>query len=248
MVSRTVVITGPGGIGKSPLDGLFNDEVLRVDPYRLRLDGPRGKTDKLYAPQMLHDDLKNVLEKLGDQAQPIPNGQETIEWYARSKVLFFTVRGVWQCLFLGREQLATARLVKAEIYAPVLVSLLQSCSDFKGVLGKAEVIVLNPMAQSLTKMEEPWKELKEATRRNCEMRGDSDDSIAKRVKSIDAEAPAWTDLINNNEATECVGWPFAEYCYPKEDTYKAARGALLLQARERLLLCNPSLEEFFSGQ
>jgi len=246
-IARTVVITGPGGIGKSPLDDLFKNEMLRIDPYRLRPNGPRNSNDNLYAPPSLHDDLKNVLEKLGDLAHPVPCQDEDIEWYPKSKVLFFTVRGVWQCLFLDNTELAQAELAKAEIYAPVLVALLDGCSAFKKVLGEIQIIVLNPATQSLTKMTD-WNELKAQTRKNCEKRGDEAQSINARMDSINAEAPAWKSLTEEYHATEYVGWPFAEYYYPEEDKYRTARAAMLLQARQRLLRGDPILEEFFKAE
>lgn len=246
-IARTVVITGPGGIGKSPLDDLFKDTVFRIDPYRLRLNGPRNSEDKLYAPPRLHGDLENVLEKLGDPAHPVPCQGEDIKWYPKSKVLFFTVRGVWQCLFLDNAELAQAELAKAEIYAPVLVILLKDCDGFREALGEIQIVVLNPATQSLTKITD-WNELKAKTQENCRNRGDSDESIRKRSQYIDAEAPAWKALIAQYQATEYVGWPFAEYYYPKEDKYRAARGALLLQARDSLLRCNPSLKDFFKAE
>ena len=246
-IARTVMITGPGGIGKSPLDDLFKNEVLRIDPYRLRPNGPRNSSDNLYAPPSLHDDLKNVLEKLGSLAHPVPCQDEDIEWYPKSKVLFFTVRGVWQCLFLDNAELAQAELAKAEIYAPVLVALLDGCSAFKKVLGEIQIIVLNPATQSLTKMTD-WNELKAKTQENCRNHGDSDESIRKRSQYIDAEAPAWKALIAQYQATEYVGWPFAEYYYPEEDKYRTARAAMLLQVRQRLLRGDPTLEEFFKAE
>jgi len=247
MVSRTMVITGPGGIGKSPLDDLFKNTVLRIDPYRLRPNGPRNSSDNLYAPPSLHNYLKNVLEKLGDLAHPVPCQDEDIEWYPKSKVLFFTVRGVWQCLFLDNTELTQAELAKAEIYAPVLVILLKDCDGFREALGEIQIVVLNPATQSLTKMTD-WNELKAQARKNCEKRGDEAQSINGRIDSINAEAPAWKILIEEYHATEYVGWPFAEYCYPKEDEYGIARASLLVQARQRLLRGNQSLGVFLKSE
>jgi len=187
----------------------------------------------------LHDNLKSVIEVLDDQPKVIRAAQETIEWYPKSKVLFFSVRGTWQCLFLNGAHVAKARLAKAEMYAPILVALLERCDDFKALLGEIEIIVLNPVEQSLTKMED-WTEVKKATRHNCKERGDSEDSIEERVKSVDAEAPAWKRLIENG-ATEYVGWPFAEYRYPEEGV---ARSRVLIQARSHLLEGKPSLQKF----
>lgn len=39
MIERTVVVVGPGGVGKSPLDALFRDDMVKIDPYRLRSEG-----------------------------------------------------------------------------------------------------------------------------------------------------------------------------------------------------------------
>ena len=242
-IKHTVVITGPGGVGKSPLDALFKDEVIRLDPYRLRPSGPRSPGDKLYAPPALHDDLKGVLAELDDPLLSIPDKRESIEWFPKSKVLFFTVRGVWQCLFLGNVESTNTELAKAEIYTPVLVRLLDCCGNFVNILGAIKIIVLNPAKTSLTKMIEPWKEIKDATRQNCKRRGDETDSIDKRVKSIDVEAPVWQSLVGKSEATEYVGWPFAEYRYTQGN-----RSSLLIQARKRLLEGDPTLEEFFKSE
>ncbi len=247
-IRKTLVIMGPGGVGKSPLDALFKDGVIRLDPYRLRPNGPRGQGDKLYAPPELHDDLKGVLAKLGCQLRRIPDKKETIEWFPKSKVLFFTVRGVWQCLFLGNVQSTNTELAKAEIYTPVLLRLLEYCSNFAEIFGTIEIIVLNPADESLKTMAEPWKELKDATSQNCIKRGDSEDSILKRIQSIDIEAPVWQSLIGKPQVTEYVGWSFAEYCYPKEEEYRFARASLLVQARQRLLLGRPSLGAFLKSE
>ncbi len=245
---KTLVITGPGGVGKSPLDALFRDEVIRLDPYRLRPGGPRGSGDKLYAPPGLHAALKGVLAELDDPLLSIPDKRESIEWFPKSKVLFFTVRGVWQCLFLGNVESTNTELAKAEIYTPVLVRLLDCCGNFAEILGVIKIIVLNPAKTSLTKMAEPWKEIKEATRQNCERRGDKSDSIENRVKSIDVEAPVWQSLVGKPQVTEYVGWPFAEYCYPMEERHKAAKASLLIQARKHLLDGAPTLDEFFKSE
>jgi len=244
-IERTVVIVGSGGVGKSPLDELFKDTVGRIDPYRLRPNGPRNSGDKLYAPPKLHDDLNGLLKKLGDQEQLIPNEEETIEWHPRGKVLLFTVRRVWQSLSLSSRGFMSAQLAKAEIYAPVLEVLLERCDDFKAVLGKIEIVILNPAKKSLTKMAN-WDELKTVTRHNCEKRGDLVDSIEKRVKFMDVETPVWRRFIEKG-ATECAGWEFEEYRYPKEEKYNAARAVLLLQVRKHLAQANPSLAEFLKS-
>jgi uncharacterized protein (TIGR03435 family) len=46
---NTLVLVGPGGMGKSPSDHVLEEDVVRVDPYRLRAVGPRDTADVLYA-------------------------------------------------------------------------------------------------------------------------------------------------------------------------------------------------------
>ena len=31
MIARTVVVVGPGGVGKSPLDALFRDDIVKIE-------------------------------------------------------------------------------------------------------------------------------------------------------------------------------------------------------------------------
>ncbi len=66
MAKQTLIIVGPGGVGKSPIDGLVRKDVLRLDPYRLRSKGhPRDTDDRLYAPPKLRDELGLVGEHYG---------------------------------------------------------------------------------------------------------------------------------------------------------------------------------------
>jgi len=48
MVERTLIVVGPGGVGKSPLDFLLKPDIIKIDPYRLRSDGPRNASDVLF--------------------------------------------------------------------------------------------------------------------------------------------------------------------------------------------------------
>lgn len=70
MIHKTLIIVGPGGIGKSPLDKIVKAGILRIDPYRLRKDGPRppnksGEKDMLYAHQNLREQLYLTYQRLG---------------------------------------------------------------------------------------------------------------------------------------------------------------------------------------
>ncbi len=208
MAKSTLIIVGPGGSGKSPIDKLVRSDVIKLDPYRLRIDGPRDQGDRLYAPPKLRDELASVLYRFADNATIKKDAGETVEWYPKACVAFFTVRGEWQCVIVPSD---TGTLAKMEIFAPVLPTLL-TISEFANVLGDYRIIVLNPTPESLLSMSD-WKMLEEKTRYNCMERGDSIKSIQNRVKSIAAEAPYWRDLVNIYGAIEVVDWQFPEYVY-----------------------------------
>ena len=53
----TLLITGPGGVGKSPLNRLVRPGVARVESYRLRRHGPRDAHDFYYAHPNLYRQL-----------------------------------------------------------------------------------------------------------------------------------------------------------------------------------------------
>src|SRR4051794_26355660 len=99
MFKNTLIVVGPGGVGKGPLAGLTRDGVVAIDPYRLREHGPRRDSDDpLYAPPRLRAELRAVLGAFGDSPRSIPCEEEAVEWFPGGRVLFFTVRGEWQCL------------------------------------------------------------------------------------------------------------------------------------------------------
>lgn len=245
MIEKTLIVVGPGGAGKSPLDALFKTDI-RIEPYRLRSRGrPRNSNDIFYAHTKLRDELHRVLEGLPDAPKGLGD-KHTVEWFPRSEVLFFKVRDDWQLLILKGLESSTA---KAEIYAPVLPTLL-SIEAIKKTLGEVWIIVLNPAHQSVTVMRD-WKELEEKTRDNCKRRGDDDESVVKRVKSIAEEAPAWKELIENYGAMEYCDWQFSEYLYKEPGlgiSMVEHQKQILLQARECLLKANPDLNVFFKSE
>jgi hypothetical protein len=246
MIERTVIVVGPGGIGKSPLDALFRDDIIKIDPYRLRASGPRDSNDIFYAHPKLRDELSLILNALDVRPLQIGRPERPIEWFPRGKVLFFEVRRDWQFVILkGLE----GQIAKAEIYAPILPTLLSN-PDISSLLGsKAEVIILNPAPESVTAMQD-WKCLEEKTQENCTERGDSPESIRKRVSSVTEEAQAWKQLIQEHAATEYCAWQFPEYLYkqplPGADRVQHQRQTLI-KARNRLLEGNPDLSIFFKG-
>jgi len=233
MAKSTLIIVGPGGVGKSPIDSLVRSDVIRLDPYRLRTDGPRDQGDRLYAPPKLHDELASVFNGFADSATIKKAANETVEWYPKACVAFFTVRGEWQCMIVPSDM---GTLAKMEIYAPVLPTLL-TINEFGKALGDCKIIVLNPAPESLLTMSN-WTLLEDRTQHNCSERGDSEKSIQKRVKSVASEAPYWCDLVKTYGAIEAVDWQFPEYIY-KQDADANEK------AKQRLLSQDGTLEQFF---
>ena len=175
MLKNTLIIVGPGGVGKGPLARLIRDDAVALDPYRLRKDGPRKESeDPLYAHPKLRRELHAVLSALGDSLRDIPCEAEQMEWFPKGKVLFFTVRGEWQCLIVHGLD---SEIAKAELYAPVLPAIL-GIGEIGQAIGKASVIVLNPSPIRLAEMKN-WTDLQDKTKENCERRGDSFASVAK---------------------------------------------------------------------
>ena len=246
MIERTLTIVGPGGIGKSPLDALFRHDIIRIDPYRLRSRGPRDSNDVYYVHPRLRDEMLSILAALDDRAVWIGASGSRIEWFPKGRVLFFEMRGGWQLLILSGLE---GQIAKAELYAPILSTLL-SDPDTSSLLGRRiEVIILNPAPQSVMEMPD-WQPLEEKTRHNCTERGDTSASIRKRVGSAAQEALAWKQLIQEHAATEYDAWEFPEYLYkrpaPGVGMLQHQRRTLI-KARHCLLEQNPGLGVFFKG-
>jgi hypothetical protein len=244
MIERTLTIVGPGGIGKSPLDRLFRHDVIRIDPYRLRSSGPRDSNDVYYVHPRLRDEMLSILAALGDRAVRVGASGSRVEWFPKGQVLFFEIRGGWQLLILSGLE---GQLAKAELHAPILATLL-SHPETSSLLGRRiEVIILNPAPQSVMAMQD-WQPLEKKTRHNCTERGDTDESIQKRVGSAAQEGLAWKQLIQEHAATEYHAWEFPEYLYkrpaPGTGLLEHQR-QMLIKARHRLLAGNPGLRPFF---
>lgn len=240
MIKNTLILVGPGGIGKSPLDNIFKQNLIRVDPYRMRESGPRDKNDVLYANPKLRSEIHLVCQALNLSFEHL---SPTFECVPQAGIIFFKVRDDWHLLFL--EGL-NADIAKAEIYAPVIPTLL-SQPWISGVFGKTEVVVLHPANQKLSNMAD-WSELEEKTHKNCLLRGDEAISVNKRVDSIKEEAPAWKLMIKEG-ATEYENWQFPEHAYkPKGVTGSAIvkhQVLMLLKAKAALTAKNSRLEALF---
>ena len=244
---EVAVVMGPGGSGKGPLDCAFKhkDEVARVDPYRLRCDGPRGagNADPFYGHPLLRGQMQAVLKAAG---QPDPYETESmpgqpILWYPAVHTLLFKVRKEWQLMITQPlYQHGTPDRLKAELYAPVLLEIVRD-PELGGVLGDdPTMVVLNPSVEEICRMSN-WDSLEEATRENCEKRGDTPDSVETRVNSIKTEAPEWVKLIER-EAADRTNWEWAECRYKDKPPY--TQRELLCEARDALVACCPSIERF----
>lgn len=231
MIEKTLMIFGPGGIGKGSIDHLVRPEAVRIDPYRLRASGPRDSDDVFYVHPRLRSELTRAFEGLGDSPERIST-QPVVDWFARSRTAMFDVRGEWQCLLLGGLSAPSA---KAEIYAPALPALLRR-EDIRNVFGALTMVILNP-AMSLRSLGTDFEPLKLATAENCARRGDSQKSIEKRTHSIDEEAVAWLAVLDAG-GTEYSSWAFPEFAY------RGNEAETRLAARAALVAGNPALEAF----
>jgi len=244
VIDKTLMIFGPGGIGKGPIDQIVRREVARVDPYRLRTR-PRdmrengGIPDFFYGNPKLRSELTWISKELGDIKQLLSD-QPRVEWFPKSRIAFFDVRGEWQCLLLGGLE---AHLAKAEIYGPV-VPVLFSRQEVRDLFGDLSIIILNPV-QSLARLDGDYLTLKDATKDNCERAGRSPSEIKKRVDSIDdpkaPEAKAWLTMLQLG-GHEFYNWTFPEYVY--QDNRKQKQ----IDVRRFLVSKSPILEEFLLSE
>jgi len=233
MIRDTLIIVGPGGIGKGPLDGIIKKDALRIDPYRLRGSGPRDQGDLFYAHPKLRDELYLTFQRLGLGLTCL---SEDVHWFPQAMTLFLRVRRDWQVLFLEGLD---GEIAKAETYAPAILVLLSN-PQIRHVFGRLSMVVLNPVGALATLA--TLDELKRKTQENCQLRGDSPTSAEERAVSAGKEAPAWRQMIELG-AIEYPNWPFPEHVYKIGD-----RKEKLIEARQTILTRNPCLEVFFKTE
>lgn len=233
MITDTLFVVGPGGVGKSPLDKGLRDGIARIDPYRLRNAGPRDSKDKFYAHPKLRDELYLIYQRLGLGLTYL---SENVHWFPQASTLFLKVRNEWQVLLL--EGLPSG-VAKAEIFAPAVPVLLAN-PQIRHVFGRVSVVILNPAGPLATLKD--LADVKNKTRHNCEKRDDRSYDVAKRVDSVDEEVEAWRQMIPLG-ATEYPNWEFAEYVYREK-----GENETLLAARNALLGRSPQLEIFFKTE
>ncbi len=243
MIKNTLMIFGPGGVGKSPLDDIIRNDAFPINPYRLR-ERPRDRSENSGSPDLFygHSNLKGELTKafvnLGDYLIKL---SPKVEWFPKARTAFFDVRGEWQCLLLGGIESSFA---KAEIFAPAL-SVLFCQPEIQSLFGQCRIVILNPV-QSLRELNGDFTTLNEATGENCRKAGRLEKDVEKRQKSIDdpesGEAAAWLELLELETAVEISNWEFPEY------VYSGNRNRKLIQARERLIAASSELESFFKTE
>lgn len=233
MITDTLLVVGPGGIGKSPLDKALKAEVGRIDPYRLRKAGPRDAKDIFYAHPRLRDELYLTYQRLGISLSCL---SDAVHWFPAANTLFLRVRDEWQLLML---EALPAGIAKAEIFAPAIPTMFEN-PQVRRWFGRVSMIILNPVGPLAALPD--LSSIKTATEINCQKRGDTSPSIQKRVASIDEEAGAWRQMIALG-ATEFDNWGFAEYVFREK-----GEKATLVQARNTLLERCPSLEVFFKTE
>jgi len=230
MPTKTLLIVGPGCIGKSPLDKGLKPDVVRIDPYRLRHAGPRDSQDVFYAPEKLKPELEAIFQA---NSMPVVELSKEVLWCQAAKTLFLKVRADWQVLFLGNLPDSPA---KAEIYAPCLPTMLAN-SEVRRAFGDLFVLVLNPVEKLLNLSD--FTSLQAATRKNCKDRKDDEESVEKRVKTVPEEAAEWCEMIQAG-ALEYENWPFPECVYAQQgfaETLKKAVHAIVTRF--------PQLKDFF---
>ncbi len=238
MPAKTLSILGPGGVGKSPLDKLVQEDVVRIEPYRLRPGGPRDENDILYGHPKLREQLHQVFHGLGlSPRYPTPG----IEWFPQAMTLFLKVRSEWQLLFLPQQG---SELAKAEIYAPRLIELLD-IPLIRQAFGRLQIIILNPShlligdePGSAREEAELLEDLTKRTMENCLLRGDAPEQAGKGAQSVGEELPAWREAIRIG-GKEFREWPFPEHRYSRQDA-----DLVLAQARAELVGRWPELASF----
>lgn len=247
-MKSTLFIIGPSGVGKSNLEKLFSESIIRINPYRLRENGPRKEVknkitkeiekDEFYAPVKLKEELEYVFNQLGDKKR---NLSENTFWYSKSKTFIFKVRETWQILPLIKEyNEGRNKLAKAEIYVTLLPHLLASKEfDF---LGEVIILLLNPFSKSILEIEN-LDELKRITKENIIQRNRDDNrSISKRLASIEEEYQVWKYLLLNfkNNVIEYPNWEYPEYLYARNKS-----DVILNNAKKCLLAKKTGLKAFF---
>lgn len=243
-----VCIVGPSGIGKSCLSKLFKIEGW--DPKRVRK--PRTPEEKNICisddeyEKLLGDSSKGQL--LYESHPGSPNQLRVYENWS-----FFLVRRAKQCLEHTKAAKDANVPLRIEVFAPVLLEMLQSGPLLKNafVLNPSDLLILllNPTSISVGAMHEPSVELKQATlvsiTERYRVQGKTIDEAdgLRRVDYLVEELEAWKGFAEffPTNTLECLRWPHFEFCYGTPGNTAQARDELL-KARKTLLDAIASLQ------
>jgi len=236
MAERSVILMGPGGVGKGPAM-----EVFTVDrtwnPYRMRIKGPKPRDRTKYVSPTVYLQFQLVLQnhiekpvRLGElpdapliddipewssilrerQKRLFDDNRKHVLWYPKSQVLFYPVRKEqFQMLFLDGDG-----TMRAELYAPAAAVMLREPA-LRTHFGELVVLVLNPTSNGI--MEGCLKDLEDRTRINAEERDGKGDSAEGRVRSVSEELPAWQSVVGEGYGRDCSDWKFPEWRYIRPD-------------------------------
>ncbi len=211
-MKKTLFISGPSGIGKSPIDFAIKNDITGINPYRLR-EHPRNSEDYFYGNWLLKEDFLNILSIHNEKFDREISNEE-LEWYPKSKTLFFNARGTWQILPLYKN-FKQEGLFKTEIYAPALPALLQK-NSFTNIFGEIFFLLLNPASKSILEMEGNYDELKLLTTINLIHAGEKKEKILGRINSLDKEISAWQTILkilDKGSVLEIKNWKYSEGTY-----------------------------------
>ncbi len=230
-MKSTLIIVGPSGSGKSPLNDSLSNEVKTCEPHRFR-DAPRDAGDIRYMNRGAFPHLIDMLIRLKAEKTVIATSPQ-VEIYRQARVCVLDVRGTPQVLFLDELSPTT---VKCEIYGPAACVLFQN-PEIRAVLGELFVVALNPAGP----LGSPGasRDIAAMTFENCRRRGDDEATAEKRAASVADEVESWRDLLKLGAGDEHCNWEFPEY------RYRADKVGTLVAARKRLIDRRPELARFF---
>jgi hypothetical protein len=237
-----ICIVGHAGIGKSPISRLFRIEGW--EPFRVRK--PRNEEDKKVCKTLAE---YQVLLEGCQKDEALYEGSGTSDNALRvfTDWSFFKVRGDPQCLEHTAAAKDPAISIRVEIFAPVLVEMIENSAKisaaFHLALEDLVIIMLNPDSVSFAKMTTPSVPLCLATHTAVSERnrvqGKPTDlpDMLKRIDYLTGELEAWVKLKNlvRKNTIECLRWPHFEYRYSSPCSCLANAQAELIRARATLV-------------
>ena len=236
-------ILGHSGVGKTPLGRLFKAPTW--EPFRVRT--PRNPLDaKTCKTQEEHDEL--LEGQRGKYGEPLyrshPHSENDLIVYPEWS--FFKVRGTRQCLLHIEEARDPDAPLRVEIFAPVLVEMIENQEKFKKAFAlnvpNMLFVLLNPTSESFWAAHGPSLELSLATftaiteRSRLLPAGVDLAETLRRVEHLKQEVKAWKQLLGIiPTSVECMNWPHFEFRYSVPNAALANAKAELARAGETLL-------------